>query len=182
LRPGEITEICGSPGTTHLVMDALLERWQQAGVLGAWVDAGDSLEVADWCPHHLQRMLWVRCRSALTALKAADLLLRDGNCAWVTLDLQAAPPPSLRRLQGAHWHRFHRLLTHQGTSLLVLSRTPLVEGVRVRVLAAEPYRLESLERPRSELRDNAPLRIFVRGRTPHCLQEPPGRNPAVSTA
>jgi hypothetical protein len=166
VRPGEITEICGALGATHLVWEGVLERLTRAGRLGAWVDAGDSLEVADWCPRQLQRLLWVRCRDVLTALKAADLLLRDGNCSWVALDLQAAAPRALRGVCGTHWHRFHRLLAQQGSTLLVLSRTPLVEGVRVRVLADESWELNALERPRSELREEAPLQVFVRGRMP----------------
>jgi hypothetical protein len=173
VRPGEITEICGGLGATHLVMEVLLERFSRAGWLGAWVDAGDSLEVADWAPRQLQRLVWVRCAQALPALKAADLLLRDGNANWVVLDLQGVAPPALRGICGTHWHRFHRLLAQQGSTLLVLSRNPLVEGVRVRVLAEERWSLEALERPRAELREANTLRVFVRGRMAPALASDP---------
>lgn len=166
IRPGEITEICGGLAATHLVLEGVLESFFRAGWLGAWVDAGNSLDVDAWCPHHLQRLLWVRCRSALMAVKAADLLLRDGNCSWVLLDLQGMAPASLRGLCGTHWHRFHRLLARQGGSLLVLSRSPLVEGVRVRIRADENWTLDALERPRLALRAQAPVHVFVRGRIP----------------
>jgi hypothetical protein len=164
VRTGEVTEICGGMGATHLVLDGLLERFSCAGWLGAWVDAGDSLEVADWAPRQMERLVWVRCSRALHALKAADLLLRDGNLNWVVLDLQGVAPAALRGICGTHWHRFHRLLAQQGNTLLVLSRSPLVEGVRVRVLADERWSLDALERPRTELRETNALRVFVRGR------------------
>lgn len=167
VRPGEITEICGGLAATHLVLEGLLESFAQAGWLGAWVDAGNSLDAGAWCPHHLQRLLWVRCHSARTAIKATDLLLRDGNCAWVMLDLQGMAPGALRGICGTHWHRFHRLLAQQGSTLLVLSRSPLVEGVRVRVRATETWTLDALERARIELRAQTPLHVFVRGRQPH---------------
>lgn len=172
LRSAEITEICGSLAGTHLVVESLLESCTRAGWLGAWVDAGDSLEVADWAPRHLQRLLWVRCRTALSALKAADLLVRDGNCTWVVLDLQGLASPALRGVCGTHWHRFHRLLSTQRATLVVLSRNPLVEGVRVRIASAQSWPLNALEYPRTELRRTATIQVFVRGRSPYRLPPP----------
>ena len=40
----------------------------------------------------LSRLLWVRCRGAAEAMKAADLILRDGNLPLVLLDLAGNPP------------------------------------------------------------------------------------------
>ena len=45
IRPGEITEICGGLAATHLVLEGVLESFFRAGWLGAWVDAGNSLDV-----------------------------------------------------------------------------------------------------------------------------------------
>ncbi len=166
LRLGEVTEICGSLGGTGLVMDRLLEASAAAGWLGAWVDAGDALEVEDWNTLALRRILWVRCRNPLMALKSADLLLRDGNLSWVTLDLQAVSETALRRISGQHWHRFHRLVAHHGNALLVLSPSPMVEGAKVRVLSRQPWPLESLNLPRRDLLANSCFEVFVRGRQP----------------
>ncbi len=166
LRLGEVTEVCGRLGGTALIMESLLEAGARAGWLGAWVDGGDSLEVADWHPEWLHRMLWVRCQHPLSALKAADLLLRDGNLSWVTLDLQGASPRELRRVGMQHWHRFHRLTQQQGSALLVLTPAPMVEGARVRVVTQEAATLDSLERPRSQLRTDMSVQVFVRGRQP----------------
>lgn len=172
LRLGEVTEICGSLGGTGLVMDRLLEASAAAGWLGAWVDAGDALEIEDWNAFALRRMLWVRCRNPLMALKSADLLLRDGNLSWVALDLQAVSETALRRISGQHWHRFHRLVANRGNALLVLSPSPMVEGAKVRVLSRQPWTLESLNLPRRDLLANCALEVFVRGRQPGGLPSP----------
>lgn len=166
MRLGEVTEVCGALGATALVMDALLEACAGAGWLGAWVDTGDTLEVSDWEPQRLRRMLWVRCGEPLVALKCANLLLRDGNASWVVLDLQGVPQKALGRISGSHWHRFHRLVEQQENALVVLTPAPMVEGVKVRVAAATPCPLEAMERPRAELRRSAAVRVFERGRTP----------------
>lgn len=166
LRLGEVTEVCGALGGTGLLMDHLLEASRAAGWLGAWVDAGDSLEVEDWDPEALGRIVWMRCRDALMALKGADLLLRDGNLSWVTLDLQAVSPKALRRIPGQHWHRFHRLVEHRGNALLVLTPSPMVEGAKVRVLSRASMKLEILHQPRRELQATAAFEVFVRGRQP----------------
>jgi hypothetical protein len=108
-------------------------------------------------------MVWVRCQDPLTALKAADLLLRDGNLNWVILDLQGASPAMLRRISAQHWHRFHRLVKHQGNALLVLTPSPMVEGVKVRLAASQAATLESLELPRALLREDLRAQVFVRG-------------------
>jgi RecA/RadA recombinase len=167
LRLGEVTEVCGALGGTSLLMDHLLAATKAAGWLGAWVDAGDSLEVEDWDPEALGRIVWMRCRDTGMALKGADLLLRDGNLSWVTLDLQTVSAKALRRISGQHWHRFHRLVELRGNALLVLTPSPMVEGAKVRVLSRASMKLASLHQPRCELQTSMAFEVFVKGRLPN---------------
>ena len=199
IRLGEVTEVCGGTGGAGLVLDSLLGACARAGWLGAWVDAGDNLEVSDWAPDSLERMVWVRCPgspegkgrsaqravgfelgesttgplsdaarvfTALTALKAADLLLRDGNLSWVVLDLQGLSQKELQRVPASAWHRFHRVVEERANVLLVLTPRPMVEGVRVRVVVEEEWGLEALETPRHQLQERALVRVSERGRAP----------------
>jgi hypothetical protein len=191
LRLGEVTEICGALGSTSLILDALLEAFSKAGWNGAWVDAADTLEVEDWELAQRERLLWVRCQEVSKALKAADLLLRDGQSNWVILDLQCSPLEQLQRIASNHWHRFHRVVEQQQNSLLVLSPAPLVEGARVRITPAlssaltptpntpSLWPLDALEQPRRELRPQLSLHVFVRGRLP-LLQSTANPTPLAS--
>jgi hypothetical protein len=182
LRLGEITELCGRFGGIGLLMDTLLSTCAAAGWLGAWVDAGDSLEACDWNPEALRRMVWVRCQDPLMAIKGADMLLRDGNLSWVVLDLQSAPPQAVRRISGQHWHRFHRLVEHHRNALLVLTSSPMVEGAKVRILSTAPWTLEAIARDRNSLRLETDIQVFVRGRMPALTSEPAGRFSLRKTA
>jgi hypothetical protein len=205
LRVGEVSEICGPSGGTSLVMDALLEAFSKADWPGAWVDTADTFEVQDWYPEQRERLVWVRCGGQISnALKATDLLLRDGNCSWVVLDLQNGPriprpllsdpnasrvsslgPPSPKtasaqnpyRIPANHWHRFHRLVEQQGNCLVVLSPWPLVESVRVRIATPWSVPIEALERPRPELRAALELNVFVRGQRPRTAAPQPQSDP-----
>lgn len=187
LRRGEVSEVCGYFGSTSLVLEKLLAAATQAGWLGAWVDAGDALEVADWNEEMLRRMVWVRCPDTPTAMRAADLLLRDGNLCWVVLDLQCCPLRALRKIPAHHWHRFHRLTNHHQTALVVLSPAPLVEGTRVRIVGPSPWPLDSLCSERNPLHGLNQLRVHIRGLPPslHPLPEiaalPSKRSPSCST-
>jgi hypothetical protein len=186
LRLGEVTEVCGTLGGTGLLMEHLLEASREAGWLGAWVDAGDSLEMEDWDPEALRRIVWMRCKDPLMALKGADLLLRDGNLSWVTLDLQAVAGSALRRIAAHHWHRFHRLVEHRANALVVLTPAPMVEGAKVRVLSREIHTLHALHQPRRTLQTAAAFEVFVRGRqpgaVPHGTAEPHGHRAFQKTA
>lgn len=164
LRLKEVTEVFGTLGNTGLVMDRLLEATMKAGWLGAWVDAGDAMEVEDWDESALQRIVWVRCTDPMMALKATDLLLRDGNLSWVTLDLQSASPAALRRISAQYWHRFHRLVENCGNSLIVLTPMPMVEGAKVRVAGRRRLNFSSIHLSRRELCDTKSVDVFVRGR------------------
>ncbi|MEI6872118.1 MAG: hypothetical protein WCL08_07535, partial [Verrucomicrobiota bacterium] len=143
-----------------------LDACAKRGWLGAWIDTGETLEVADWEAQRLRRMLWVRCGEPLAALKAADLLLRDGNASWVVLDLQGVSQGALRRISNSHWHRFHRLVEQRDNALVVLTPSPMVEGARVRVAVGRAWTLDALERPRGALQREVSAQVFVRGRTP----------------
>ena len=115
----------------------------------------------------MARLLWVRCKAVKQALQATDLLLRDGNCQLLALNLQGIPERQLAEIPGSIWHRFHRLLKHRPSALLVLSPHPLVEGARTRVASTNRWDLDSLDTPRSTLIENLRLRVFKRGASPH---------------
>ena len=53
----------------------------------ALIDGRDSFDPCALDNSILRQLLWVRCTKALEAIKAADLLLRDGNFPLVIVDL-----------------------------------------------------------------------------------------------
>jgi hypothetical protein len=132
LRLGATTEISGSAGGNSLVLAALLSMLAKEQRLGALVDCGSFFDPGSFQPPALKRLLWVRCGLAAEAIKAADLLLRDGNLSVLMLDLQGA---DMRRLgtPASTWHRFQRVVEQGNMALAVFTPRPMVEGASVRI-------------------------------------------------
>src|SRR6266705_692856 len=91
---GGITEIISphvSAGSASLIC-ALLQTAQRNGYFLALIDGHDSFDPHPLGNACLRHLLWVRCTSTFDAIKAADLLLRDGNFPLVIVDLALNAP------------------------------------------------------------------------------------------
>ena len=84
------------------------------------VDGGDSFDPASHTAAACSQLLWVRCAKIQEALKAADLLVRDGNVPFVILDLCGLPMAALRSIPASAWWRLTLLLSQVGTKLQAL--------------------------------------------------------------
>jgi hypothetical protein len=166
-RQGQLTEACGGTADGALLLESILT--QSPNRISALVDTADSLEPEDWPLVCMSRLLWVRCKAIKQALHATDLLLRDGNCQLLALNLQRVPPRQLATIPSSTWHRFHRLLEDRPSALLVLSPHPLVEGARTRVASATHWELSALDKPRATLIENLNVSVFQRGAAPRLL-------------
>ena len=163
---GAITEVCGSSAGGSLLLAALGNAAGRDGFFIGFIDAVNSFEPADWADEHLRRILWVMCGEAAPAIRAADILLRDGNLPVVILDLQMVPAGQLRRIPVSTWHRFQRVLEPTGTVFVVLSSQPLVESVPVRMAIRTDLSLEAMHIPRAALWKDLQVQVFERGAAP----------------
>jgi hypothetical protein len=156
-----ITELtCPKPSSGSALLGfALLQQADACRQWVALVDAMDSFDPARMGETPFPRFLWVRCRNALQALKASDLLLRDGNPALVILDLRMNPEVELRKLSSATWHRFQRLLEANSTALFVITPRPLVSNARARLELTSRFTLDALNKPEAELLAELKIRL-----------------------
>ncbi len=152
LAKGALTEIVAEQhgsGST-LLMTALIHRALAENKFTAVIDGQDSLDVTQ-LGDDLSRLLWLRCRSTEEALKAADLLLRDGNLPLVLLDLVSNPEAQLRKIPATTWYRFQRLVEQTSAVCVVLVPRPMVAPAQVRVTLHSRFSLHALEREPQEL-------------------------------
>lgn len=161
-----LNELCGSSGSGALFLELLLHETHRRGSFLALVDASDTFDPTQYPPPLLRRLLWVRCGAVQEAVRAADLLIRDGNLPLILLDLQAALPAQLRHIPASTWHRYARLLEADGPTLLVFSRAPLVEGARLRLHCTAQWPLEAMETPRPQLAATLRPEVQERGEVP----------------
>jgi len=161
LRRAAVTELSTASGLGALFIQAMLGVVCRERCFAALVDGARSFEPVG-AEAALARLLVVFCADALQAVKAADLLLRDGNIALIMLDLQAAPPRQLQRIPANTWHRLQRLAEQTTTAVVVLTPEPMVEAAQVRITAGDGWTLAAQRRWQRDLIETARWRVFAR--------------------
>jgi hypothetical protein len=132
----------GSALFTH----ALLQNAHRGAFFLALVDGRDSFDPQTAGPNVLANLFWVRCAAAAEAVKAADLLLRDGNFPLVVLDLVLNPAEELRKIPQSNWYRLQRLVEGTPTAFLVLTRQGIISSAQLKLSLANAWHLSDLER------------------------------------
>ncbi len=150
LPKGAITELISpqvSAGSASLI-HALLEVAHRSHYFLALIDGGDSFDPSSWSgvsKAPLQNLLWVRCRKAAEAIKAADLLLRDGNFPVVILDLVLNAGEETRKIPQTSWYRLQRLVETAPTACLVLTRQSMVGSAQLKIVLENRWTLKTFE-------------------------------------
>jgi len=134
-----------------LLACSLLRQAAQAGQIVAFVDGADSLEVTQLEENVLSRLLWVRCSSAAEALKATDLLLRDGNVSLVLLDLVINSEKQLRKIPATTWYRLQRILEQTTTACVVFTPRAMISPAHDRIFLHSHFSLDVVEQDHDEL-------------------------------
>ena len=138
-----------------LLLYALLQNAQRAGHFLALVDGRDSFDPQPLGNERLRNLLWVRCTKALDAVKAADLLLRDGNFTLVVLDLVLNASAELRKIPQTSWYRLQRLVETAPAAFLVLTRASIISSAQLKLSLDNAWTLADLEQ------DHLPARLKV---------------------
>jgi hypothetical protein len=147
LPKGAITELT-SPNVsagTALLIARLLETAHQERFFLALIDGRDSFDPQPLGNARLRNLLWVRCRKTADAVKAADLLLRDGNFPIVVLDLVLNATNELRRIPQTSWYRLQRLVEPMSTAFLVLTRQSIISSAQTKLLLENNWRVRHLQ-------------------------------------
>ena len=150
LFPGKLVEVVSPARSTGtgLLMQHLAGLDQKPL---AWIDAADSLDIASLPSSLRQRLLWLRGRDVKDSLKAADMILRDGNLQTLLIDLRMVPERQLFGLPSSLWHRLRMLAEKTQASVGVFTPFKTVGCAAVRWSVNSPFNLESLHTLRSDL-------------------------------
>lgn len=162
LRRAALTEFSATSGAGALFIHAMLRALERERCFAALVDAARSFEPEGAAPETLARLLLVFCAEAMPAVKAADLLLRDGNLTLVMLDFQMVPARELQRIPSTTWHRLQRLAEQTAAAVVVLTPQPLVEAAQVRITATPNWTLTAQHQWQRELLTAATWQLFPR--------------------
>jgi len=111
----------------------------------ALIDGCDSFDPSSLGQPYLRHLLWVRCCKSFEAIKAADLLLRDGNFPLVIIDLVLNPAAELRKIPQTSWYRLQRLAEATSSACLVLTRQSIVSSAQLKIVLENSWTLPELE-------------------------------------
>lgn len=164
LGRGATTELISAAGCGGLFLDRLLAATEKAGSFAALIDASHSFDPNSYLREKLRRLLYVFTETPEKAVKAADLLLRDGNLPLVLLDFQLISRRNLARIPASTWHRFQRLVEKSGIAFVVLTTQPMIEAARVRLVMRNSWNLAALPQRRRNLVKEIELQVFDRRR------------------
>ena len=148
LPRGAITELISprtSAGSASLIQ-ALIHGAYRDNYFVALIDGRDSFDPCGLENFSLRHLFWVRCGKASEAIKAADLLLRDGNFPLVIVDLVLNSPEDLRKISQTNWYRLQRLVEVVPAACLVLTRYEMVGSAQLKLVLENSWNLETLEK------------------------------------
>ena len=152
IEPGTVTELvgrragCGAGAVIAALVKAASEGEQKRHL--ALIDGTGSFDPQGLGEEFCRRLLWVRCRRDRVdhAVKAADLLLRDGNLPLVLMDLQLGSPRGIRPIPSSSWYRLRSLAEKTGAVFLVFTPEPLVPAAQLRIELQQTWHLDDIDR------------------------------------
>ncbi|MGE5213235.1 MAG: hypothetical protein ACM3NN_06025 [Nitrospirota bacterium] len=168
--------VAGGPGTSAgsaSLIRALIHCAYRDNYFVALIDGRDSFDPCGLDNASLQHLLWVRCTKASQAVKAADLLLRDGNFPLVIVDLVLNAPDELRKIPQTNWYRLQRLVEIVPTACLVFTRYEMVSSAQLKLVLENSWEIQTFET------ENALSRLGIVVKRSH-LPEVPTQKSAVS--
>src|SRR5690242_15753645 len=148
LPKSAITELISphlSAGSASLI-HSLLRSAQRDRHFIALIDGSDSFDPGSSDNSALQHLLWIRCRKAFDAVKAADFLLRDGNFPLVIVDLVLNTPEELRKIPQTSWYRLQRLAEAVPSACLIMNRHSMVSSAQLKIVLENSWTLADLEK------------------------------------
>jgi hypothetical protein len=156
-----ITEIVSerSHSGLGLVLNALIRQAAARDELFALVDGLGSFDPLYLEPEIRPRLLWARSESAEQAIKAADLLLRDGNIPTVALDLQLNDRREVRALSSSCWYRLRNLVEEAGITFVLFTSCETAPSAHLRLVLDWRFRLNAMDELRGELERQIRARV-----------------------
>jgi hypothetical protein len=132
---------CGSA----LLIAQLLRRAAEMNQFVALVDGRNSFDAVALEQSTLSHLLWISCHNADDAVKATDLVLRDGNLPVVLLDLALNPAAELRKIPAPTWYRFQRIVEQSTTTFIAFTPVAMISPAEVRVTLRSRFGLQHIE-------------------------------------
>lgn len=170
-----LTELCAPEDSwgSALVLRQLIRHAAATHQWLALIDGSDSFDPGAFDNATLENLLWLRGRNAAEAVKATDLVLRDGNLRIVILDLALNPARELRKIPSSIWYRFQRLVEEGAAAFLAITPTPMANSAKHRLFLRGELPTDAFHVTENQLLDRL---IIEAAESQHELAEPQARH------
>jgi hypothetical protein len=169
-----LTELCTGEKSwgSALILRQLIRHAAASHQWLTLIDGIDSFDPGAFDNATLENLLWLRCHNAAEAVKATDLVLRDGNLPIVILDLALNPVRELRKIPSSTWYRFQRLVEEGAAAFLAITPTPMTSSAKHRIFLGGDLPSDAFHLTENQLLD----RLIIEASEPqHELAEPQAR-------
>jgi hypothetical protein len=117
------------------------------------IDGADGFDPDSFDDAACSKLLWVRCRSAMEMVKAADLLIHDGNLPCILLDATGLGRRELQDIPASAWWRMKQTAERNAIRVIIMASYPLVPCASLRLTLSADLSLRHFDAPRSRLLD-----------------------------
>lgn len=115
------------------------------------IDGADAFDPSSFTGPACSKMLWVRCSTAMEMLRAADLLILDGNIPLVLLDATGLTRRELVTIPSSSWWRLNQTVERTGGRLVVMAPFAFVPCATLRLSLSAGLSLSDFDDSRAEL-------------------------------
>lgn len=134
-----------------MILTKILRSMAGQGQWMALIDGADFFDPQPLPRMILAHLLWIRCHNIKESIRAADLLLRDGNLPLVVMDLRENTADELQKIPSSTWYRFQRVIEQSSTAFLIVTPRPLVSGAHVRLSLENRFKIAALNQEQNQL-------------------------------
>jgi hypothetical protein len=169
-----LTELCAPEDSwgSALIVRQLIRHAAATHQWIALIDGADSFDPGAFDNATLESLLWLRCHNAAEAVRAMDLVLRDGNLPIVILDLALNPARELRKIPSSTWYRFQRLVEEGAATFLAITPSPMASSAKYRIFLRGELPTGAFHHSEMQLLDRL---IIEPGESQHETAEPQAR-------
>ncbi len=153
LDHGCLTEVVGVQPCSGagVLLAGVLDHTLSDQKPAALIDARNTFDPGCLRQRVRHRLLWLRCQCMDESLRAADLLLRDGNLPLIVLDLLGIPAREARSVPGSVWFRLRALSEQSGAALLALTPCKTIPCTQRRLETVQRFGIDAVDAPLDEL-------------------------------
>ncbi len=170
--PGRMTEIVEpqpSRGAQSLIHHTIIQARKNLQYV-ALIDAANQFDPQSENMINLQSLLWVRTPKTTDAIKACDILIRDGNFPLLILDLRTQLSHRKNLIRPNEWYRIQRTCEQSRIAFVAFTHQSTIPCAHFRLQLSQSLPIDILDHPRADAFSYIDCEILKRRRFQYTVE------------